>query len=127
MSALWEIPRDGREHVVTRRELTKRIHVMLGQLQLWVAASKNLTDIDIDIDMEPNFVETDGETDAGLDVIGELDGPIIEFDKDEDDDELDNGEDDMPCGYRNSYRDPYRNYEDETDGDEGEESGGPAF
>lgn len=52
MSVLWEIPKDDKEHIMKRRELVMKIHDMLGQLKLWVAASKTASNVDVGVDID---------------------------------------------------------------------------
>lgn len=75
-----------------RRELVMKIQAMLGQLKLWVAASKNASNVDVGVDIDLGDLdpqtparasidpgqETDGEVDDGMgeETDGEGDGEV---------------------------------------------------
>ncbi|KAG9084570.1 hypothetical protein FS749_005121 [Ceratobasidium sp. UAMH 11750] len=103
MSALWEIHNDGRDHVVKRRELVQRVQAMLGQLKLWVAASKRVPGADGGAVID---VFDDDEVDAMMMPASEADGPHENVAG--------------PSGLVNSYRDQYGDEDEDEDG-EGED------
>ncbi|KAG8740113.1 hypothetical protein FRC10_004742 [Ceratobasidium sp. 414] len=63
MSTLWEVPKGNEDDVIKRRQLMTRIHTMLGQLEPWIAASKNPANVDVDMDTGSGV---DGGTDAEM-------------------------------------------------------------
>lgn len=106
MSVLWEIPKDDKNHIMKRRELVVKIHAMLAQLKLWVAAAKNASNVDVGLDIDLGDLdaqtpagastdpgeETDGETNGEMDEETDGEGDREGEEEEEEDEEEEEGD-----------------------------------